>query len=541
MNIADLIMALQRGDDPNKAMLASATAAATPDVQGTGSTTDPVSIPEISVGATNGNPAPAGPQTPPSGGGGWLGGAQLNAVPPPMRPPIPPPAPPPKPDTPPEGVRTPVTNPAKTDSQPEATKSPPDLSNMYLSLMRQSQNAAAMDSGLTMIAAGLTPHAATRAALINASGGSSHAGKSISSADIINLQKAQADAQSKLQLQAMKGSLMKQHGLTSEQFDVLANSGKMDEFVKEQAGKGVTKVERPDGSAGFYDHKGNLISEIPGKKTDLDERQLERINEDRKAAGKPPMTTEEFIQSKKPAGTTVNLSPDGVQFPKPDEGFDYERVPEGQPGAGRVKIFADGKPKLYKIEGGKPADAAAEKAVEKTEADKKAQKAKALSQLAASDVGKAVDDAVGLTHKWFASGLGSGWLLGSGLGGTNADDMAAKLSTIKADAAFETLKQMREASKSGASGLGQVTDFEHKMLSSAIADVRQGQSDKSLREALIRVKVTMQVLADDNFGEDPVKFKAARDAALKEEMAKADAKHGTKPKATGHPDVKRIP
>jgi len=179
--------------------------------------------------------------------------------------------------------------------------------------------------------------------------------------------------------------------------------------------------------------------------------------------------------------------------------------------------------------------------VEKTEADKKAQKAKALSQLAASDVGKAVDDAVGLTHKWFASGLGSGWLLGSGLGGTNADDMAAKLSTIKADAAFETLKQMREASKSGASGLGQVTDFEHKMLSSAIADVRQGQSDKSLREALIRVKVTMQVLADDNFGEDPVKFKAARDAALKEEMAKADAKHGTKPKATGHPDVKRIP
>src|SRR5580765_4011154 len=78
-----------------------------------------------------------------------------NAAVPPSGPPPQPAAPAPQPNAP-QGVQTPVTNPQPATAAPAATQSPPDLANMYLELMRKSQNAHQLDSGLSLIAAGLS-------------------------------------------------------------------------------------------------------------------------------------------------------------------------------------------------------------------------------------------------------------------------------------------------------------------------------------------------------------------------------------------------
>ena len=511
MNMVDLIKALSAGQNPEQAILASASATQPP-------------APEVTP-----SPAPVPPASPSGlpGGEGWTAGAQVQPVPPQIRPPIPPVG------TTPKGQETPVTNPTPVSDAPKALQSPPDLSNMYLSLMRQNQNAAAMDSGLTLIAAGLTPHAATRAALINASGGCGGAGKGVSSADIINLQKAQQEQQTRLQIQSMKAGLMKQHGLTSEQFDVLANSGKMDEFVKEAAGKGLTVQEAPDGSKAWYNHRGEKVFDMPGKKTDLDERQLERINADRVAAGKPPMTTEEFIQLKKPAGTTVYVSPDGTHFQPPEKGYDYERTPDG-----KVKIGANGQPTLYKIPGGKPADEAAEKTREQAELAVKEGKEKVGKVFASSNVGNAVQKALDNVDKFGAADWASIIARKVPVGNQSWNVLDSALKTIDANTAFETLKQMRDASKSGASGLGQVTDTEQQMLKSVIANLSPHQGKESLREGLLRVKVATELLANQSYT-DPAKFQAdmstALAAAVKEERDRRGVKatpdeYGIKPR-----------
>lgn len=96
----------------------------------------------------------------------------------------------------------------------------------------------------------------------------------------------------------------------------------------------------------------------------------------------------------------------------------------------------------------------------------------------------AVDKAMGQID-WTTTGF-----LGSRLSnvpGTPAYDLRATGNTIKANLAFDTLQQMREASPTGGA-LGAVSERELALLESAVASIDQAQSQGQLRDALTAVK-----------------------------------------------------
>jgi hypothetical protein len=209
----------------------------------------------------------------------------------------------------------------------------------------------------------------------------------------------------------------------------------------------------------------------------------------------------------------------------PDKGFDYIRDPK----SGKPQIFDDGKPKLYKIEGGKPAEAEIEKKEEVATAKGK----EAIASIfKASNVGRAVREAIDLADQPGATGFGSGWMRSVSPGGLPSDEIDARLKTIDSNVAFETLKQMRDASTSGASGIGQVTEKEHDMLKSVIANLNPRQKGESLKANLVRIDVAMHLLATDDFGAktDPagaqVRFIQALDKGVRDRMAEIHNKKG---------------
>ena len=84
--------------------------------------------------------------------------------------------------------------PAPAPQQPQTLQSPPDLQAMYMRMMEKSQDAARLDRGMTLMAAGLSNSPANRAALISSAGHGGSGGMSLSANDMINFQKQQ-DAQ----------------------------------------------------------------------------------------------------------------------------------------------------------------------------------------------------------------------------------------------------------------------------------------------------------------------------------------------------------
>lgn len=73
-------------------------------------------------------------------------------------------------------------------------------------------------------------------------------------------------------------------------------------------------------------------------------------------------------------------------------------------------------------------------------------------------------------------------------GSTQAGEVESLLSTIKASSSLEKLNQMRANSPTGASGLGAVTQGEHKLLQDAIGSLDQSQDAKSVLYNLDRIK-----------------------------------------------------
>ena len=99
--------------------------------------------------------------------------------------------------------------------------------------------------------------------------------------------------------------------------------------------------------------------------------------------------------------------------------------------------------------------------------------------------------------------------------GTKSADLSGTLSTIQADAAFSRLQQMRDQSKTGGA-LGQVSERELGLLSSARAAIEQSQSPEQLKANLERYK-SLRKKAFDNvreafvqdYGREPIAFNDA--------------------------------
>lgn len=564
MNIADIIMALTRGENPNAAVMASAPGGASTEAA-------PPTVPPSLMGFA----PPGGPDNVPARP---TGSPQVST---------------------PSGVPTLLTNPAPADGAPRILQSPPDLSNMYLKLMSDNRNSRNLDSGLSLIAAGFSKYPENRAALVK--GAMDHSNQqNITSQDIMNLQKMDVERQALAIRQAAKVSLMKKYKLDRDTVDYLDASGKLDEVVKHKNTQNLTLVEHSDGSKQFFDPQegkpvgdkvtppkpktGQFVEgpngpELRSPETGLqmgapvglkpteDDRALAEINAQRATKGEAPLTREDYIKTVKrdapqepnatqkarlaqindertklgqPAmkmedliklehgGVNINVSPDGTTFPAPPQGQDYVRNPDG-----KVKVFPDGKPQLYAIAGGKTEQEMNIKArEEQDEANKKA-KIKVQQTFSASNVGSAVDDALKLADKWGAAGVGSKIVRGVPIGGMPWDTLDAKLNTINANTAFQTLQQMRESSPTGGA-LGAVSDFENRLLSSTIADLRAHQDPESLKKGLIRVKAAMHLLAENDYRANPAKFQDDLTKRMDEmyvEVKNAESQHsGSKSK-----------
>jgi len=545
MRLADIIATLQAGGDPNQAVMQA--------YQPTGD-------------QMAGIPTPMYPPLP-------------NAAPPDVAPPVAPPAniptpeaaaPPPPASTTPTGVVSPVTNPVPAPAAPTALQSPPDLANMYVKLMEKNQNAAALDSGLTLMAAGLSNNLTTRNALIQhaAAGGGKGAG-GITSTDIINLQKQDQANKDRLMRQSLLGGLAKQYNLSPEAIAALESSGKLDEVIQAHSTGHLLKVTDAATGQEMLTHPitGKVVAAIGGKKpveTQFVDGQLRRkdtgepvgpageqqpleaqrlladANKERATRGLPPLTTEEWAKIRHPQGTTVNVSTDGTVFQKPPEGYEYERTPDG-----KVKIGADGRPIMYssspkaKGEEKETAQDIADKERKAAEVLKKENKERVSSAFSASNVGAAVDTALGLANapgatgtfakvaRTFAPVTGMAW-----------DTIDAKLKTIDANNVVSALNSMRAASPSGGA-LGNVTESENRMLASIIGSTSPYQETGEFKKGLIRIKAAMMVMAEQKYDDSDGATRFQKDlkdkidelSAAEESRGKAGTGVTIKPKA----------
>jgi hypothetical protein len=88
------------------------------------------------------------------------------------------------------------------------------------------------------------------------------------------------------------------------------------------------------------------------------------------------------------------------------------------------------------------------------------------------------------------------------LPGTNAHDVQNLITTIKANAGFEQLQQMRASSPTGAA-LGPVSDTENKLLQSTIGSLEQSQSERQFKENLMRVRKIYNEVVNGPGAEEP--------------------------------------
>jgi hypothetical protein len=502
-----------------------------------------------------------------------LAGAQQPLPPEATQQPLPPEAtqqPAPQPE--PKAADTPVTNPNNAPT-PDAYKSPPDLANMYLKLMEDSRHAAALDSGLTMIAAGLPhPNMDTRGQLLAmAANGDGSSGMSLSMQDLINLQKAQTEEADKAARAAQLPLLAKRYGLDDATVRYLDSSGQLDEVISKMAnpdtevveaadgskklinkttgdtihelsgakprateyvekgdgskvlvytddktevstGKKLTDIapkvetqvvqaadgsnvlidkntgeklgtvtpakdpetlelERADGSKALINKKdGTIIRELsPAKELNAEDKdKLAQINKDREAAGQKPMSMEEYLKMSK-AGVTVNVGPTGIDYGDPPKDMAWKRDKEG-----KVLVDEDGAPMAVPIKGTEAYTKAQE--AEKAQTGKEERK---VGEYAIT--GEDTDRAIKLIEKtkgdWFSS-TGRGAYLAP-LYGTDAYQLSTYLDTVRGNIGFDKLQSMREASPTGGA-LGQVSDFENRLMQATQGSLRQGQDPDEL-------------------------------------------------------------
>jgi len=100
-------------------------------------------------------------------------------------------------------------------------------------------------------------------------------------------------------------------------------------------------------------------------------------------------------------------------------------------------------------------------------------------------------------------------------------DTAANIDTIKANVGFDKLQAMREASPTGGA-LGQVSDFENRLLQAVLSNLDQAQSEQQFLDNL---EIVEGVYADIVHGKGF--WERGEDGAIRLTVAPADYTPGT--------------
>lgn len=221
----------------------------------------------------------------------------------------------------------------------------------------------------------------------------------------------------------------------------------------------------------------NLLAEKDKKPTLTDDqRKLAQINEERAAAGQPPLSLEEFLAGKK-SGLTVNVGPNGVDYGDPGAGLVWQRSPEGE-----IVLDDRGAPIAIPFQGGKPYEEMLARDAKLALGDARED---VKSAVVVQDIDRALDAIV--ANPMLTTGIGA--QLTGGLGGSPALDVSALIDTVKANAGFKELQAMRESSPTGGA-LGNITEKEIAYLQATIGNLSVEQSSEQLIDNLKRVKNT---------------------------------------------------
>ena len=289
------------------------------------------------------------------------------------------------------------------------------------------------------------------------------------------------------------------------------------EVVKElgrEKERETENVTHADGSVvKVYKDTGEVISVItrPRQITDTfttDQQNLDTENKARKERGEPPMSMLEFKKSGGGSGTNIYTGDQGQKFPPPKAGYDYTRNPDGT-----VKVGANGQPTQYKIEGGPESESDAERTQKIGAQDEKTRLEYIRRQAASGGIKDAI--AIGDDSPNMASGT-LGTVLPEAFNQPRAN-LRAKLATLDAQQTLDQLKAMRSdpANKTGGA-LGQVSDFENRMLASVVGNLDQKQDWPTLRKALITRQAFLELMSTSNFGQNESAFKEALSQRVQE-------------------------
>ena len=175
------------------------------------------------------------------------------------------------------------------------------------------------------------------------------------------------------------------------------------------------------------------------------------------------------------AGTTVNVGPQGQTLAKPPAGYGIRRNADGSPYINPETQTVE----FVQIPGG-PA------AVETEIAQAGAEKAQAAKEQTANIVIDDIDRAI-MQIQDSPMTTGVGGAITQSIPGTPAFNVNALLDTVRANAGFDRLQAMRDASPTGGA-LGQVSNIELNLLQSAIGNLALAQSEDQLIENLQRVR-----------------------------------------------------
>jgi len=166
------------------------------------------------------------------------------------------------------GQPVPGTDPNTTQSTqqapiPNAYKSPPDLSQMYLELTERDRNAREMDQGMTLIAAGLARDE-NRNRIMSTYDQNGQTSMDPSMFTAINAaQEAQQAALMKNQMRLALPAIAKQYGWSTEAVNMMFEAGTLEEAIKQASQPHYVEVKRKDGSTAYVD-VNELQRETPG-------------------------------------------------------------------------------------------------------------------------------------------------------------------------------------------------------------------------------------------------------------------------------------
>lgn len=442
--------------------------------------------------------------------------------------------------------------PAVPSPTPAAYQSPPELMELYTQLMKRQNQEQGFDAGLGLLTSSLV-QPANRGRVFSAVSGLGPNGSRGGAANdpmttmtgMMKLQEAQRQLEVRAQQRLALPSIAKQYNIDLPTATYLFDTGKLDTVLSELLKPDQQMTELADGTKAIVNIRTGEVSQPfgPKKPQELEikegadgrfiafnkltglpvggpqgpakneltteQKNWQADNADRAKRGQPEIGFGEWlITNKRASAGASNVGPNNVDYGPPPKDMQWVRDANGG------IVLENNLPKAIVVPGSPTA-------IKNQKGEDTKDKKEGQQTLASTFVGQSIDDVLNILDKtkdsFTTPTTGLGGKVASYLDGTEANAIKETLSTIKANIGFEKLQQMRENSPTGGA-LGQVSDFENKLLQSVFGSLEQGQKDEYFVRNLFRVKHMTDAIVNNG-----VKDQAAASAIMKQADADSAA------------------